>query len=167
MKIGNLLFSAVQFFIIVGMICWGAFFVALPFVPHVRYECARIFTDRPEIFTAIGSVVLVIGLILAIGFYFLQKKAYFQVQMSPSVAIEKEVIQGVLTNYWKSRFPQDKLKTDVIFHRDQKVELVAELPFLGEGEVSKHLSEIEEEVGRLLVQQLGYQKEFLFTFQLK
>jgi hypothetical protein len=165
MRIENLLFSAVQFFLVLVVSCTGLFFIALPWAPQVRFKCAAFLSQHDGFFIPLGAFFLAVGVALGVGFYFLQKRSYFQVRMSPSVYIEKEVLRGLLETYWKTRFPESKLKTDVILHRNKKIELVAELPFLNAPE--KALREIELEVGKLLVQQLGYKRDFFFTFQLK
>jgi hypothetical protein len=104
---------------------------------------------------------------LGIGFYFLQRKVYFQVRMSTAVHVEKELLRALLESYWKNRYPEEKLKTNIVLHPDQRLEFVAELPFIQPSESQKMLREVELEVGRLIVQQLGYKRDFLFTFQLK
>ncbi len=167
MRIENLLFSAVQFFLVLVITCAGLFFIALPWAPHVRFTCSAFLAQRDDLFIPLGVLLLGAALILGIGFYFLQRKAYFQVKMSPSVHVEKELLCALLDTYWKKRYPEDKLKTDIILHPDQKLEFIAELPFLKASESQKLLKEVELEVGRLILQQLGYKRDFLFTFQLK
>ena len=167
MRIENLLFSAMQFFLVLVMACTGLFFIALPWAPHVRFTCAAFIAQRDDLFIPLGGLLLAIALILGIGFYFLQRKAYFQVRMSPAVHVEKALLRTLLESYWKDRYPQEKLKTDVVLHKDQRIEFVAELPNLKETEAQKLLSEVESEVGSLILQQLGYKKDFIFTFQLR
>jgi hypothetical protein len=167
MRIENLLFSAVQFFITLGIACAGLFFIALPWAPHVRVVCAAFLTQRDDLFVPLGAVLLAVATILGVGFYFLQRKAYFQVRMTTAVHVEKELLRSLLHNYWKNRYPEYKLKTDIVLHSDQRIEFVAELPLLKSLEPKKLLGEIELEVGRLMVQQLGYKRDFIFTFQMK
>ncbi len=167
MRIENLLFSAMQFFLVLVMACTGLFFIALPWAPHVRFTCAAFIAQRDDLFIPLGGLLLAIALILGIGFYFLQRKAYFQVRMSPAVHVEKALLRTLLESYWKDRYPQEKLKTDVVLHKDQRIEFVAELPNLKETEAQKLLSEVESEVGSLILQQLGYKRDFIFTFQLR
>jgi uncharacterized protein YneF (UPF0154 family) len=166
MRSENLLFSAVQFLFVLALSCTGLFFISLPWAPYLRFKCASFLAERDDLFILFGGFILAIGIILGVVFYFLQRKAYFQVKINPSVHIEKELIQALLDAYWKKRFPGEKLKTDVALH-DQKLELIAELPSLNSPEPQKLLSEIEREVTQLLVQQLGYKREFSFTFQVK
>ncbi len=130
MRIENLLFSAVQFFLVLVVSCMGLFFIALPWAPKVRFTCADFIAERDDLFIPLGALLLGVGLILGIGFYFMQRKAYFQVRMSPAIHVEKALLRTLLEAYWKDRYPEEKLKTDVILHRDQRIELIAELPSL-------------------------------------
>jgi hypothetical protein len=164
MNYRNLLFSAVQFFLVLVVFCAGLFFVALPWAPKVSYKCAAFLTDRADVFIPLGGILLALGVVLGVGFYFLQKKPYFQVKMKPPVEVEVDVIHGILEAYWKTLFPGQNLKTEAIVHFDQKIEFVAELPSLSDPKTEKLLKEIEHDIGRLLVRNLGYKREFIFTF---
>jgi hypothetical protein len=166
MRFENLFFSAVQFFLVLVVTCAGLFFIALPWAPQVRFTCAAFLAQRDDLFIPLGILLLGIALILGIGFYFIQRRAYFQVRMSPAVHVEKALLQTLLGVYWKGRYPDEKLKTDVVLHRDQSIEMIAELPNLPSSDPEKLLTEVELEVGRLILQQLGYKRSFIFTFQL-
>lgn len=167
MRKENLLFSAVQFFLVLVVGCTGLFFIALPWAPHVRFTCAAFLAERDDLFMPLGGFILGIAVILGVGFYFMQRKAYFQVRMSPAIHVEKALLKTLLEAYWKERYPDDKLKTDVVLHRDQRIELVAELPSLKSAEPEKLLADVQLEVGKLMLQQLGYKRDFIFTFELK
>lgn len=167
MRIENLLFSAVQFFLVLVLACSGLFFIALPWAPHVRFTCATFLAERDDFFIPLGGLLLGIALILGIGFYFMQRKVYFQVRMSPAIHVEKALLRTLLEVYWNDRYPDEKLKTDVVLHKDQRIELIAELPQMKSAEPEKLLVEVELEIGKLMLQQLGYKRDFIFTFELK
>ena len=167
MRTESLLFSAVQFFLVLVLAIAGLFFIALPWAPEIRFKAASFLVEQGAFFIPLGAVLLAIAVALGIGFYFLERRAYLQIQTNPSAYLEKEVFRGLLEMCWKKRFPEGSLKTDVIFHRNHTVEFVAELPALDSNVVEKLFEEVEEEVSRLLVHQLGYRKEFTFTFQFK
>jgi hypothetical protein len=158
------LFSAVQFLLIVVVCSAGLFLMALPWAPQVSARCASFLTQRSDLFLPLGCFILAVGIALGVGFYFLQKKIYFQVSMKPPVSLETHVIQGILDHYWKNAFPGQHLKTEAIIRPDQKIELIAEFPLISEGHPPQMLKEIEHEIGQLLLRKLGYRKEFFFTF---
>src|SRR4051812_18405399 len=100
MRIENLLFSAAQFFLVLVVACAGLFFIALPWAPHVRVLCSDFLAQRDDIFIFLGVLLLGVAATLGIGFYFLQRKAYFQVRMSTAVHVEKELLLSLLETYW-------------------------------------------------------------------
>jgi len=167
MRIENLLFSAVQFFLVLVVTCTGIFFIALPWAPQVRFTCAAFIAKRDDLFMPLGGLLLGVAVILGVGFYFMQRKAYFQVRMSPAIHVEKALLRTLLDAYWKERYPQEKLKTDVVLHRDQRIELIAELPNLKSADPEKLLADVQLEVGKLMLHQLGYKRDFIFTFELR
>jgi hypothetical protein len=167
MRKENLLFSAVQFFLVLALACTGLFFIALPWAPQVRFTCAAFLAQREDLFMPLGGLILGVAAILGVGFYFMQRKAYFQIRMSPAVHVERALLKTLLEAYWKERYPEEKLKTDVVVHRDQKLELVAELPHLKSADPEKLLMDVQLEVGKLMLHQLGYKRDFIFTFELR
>jgi len=167
MRKENLLFSAVQLFLVLVLACTGLFFIALPWAPQVRFTCAAFLAQRDDLFMPLGALILGVAAILGVGFYFMQRKAYFQVRMSPAIHVERALLKTLLEAYWKERYPEEKLKTDVVLHRDQKLEFIAELPNLKSADPEKLLSEVQLEVGGLMLHQLGYKRDFTFTFELR
>jgi hypothetical protein len=167
MRIENLLFSAVQFFLVLVLACTGLFFIALPWAPQVRFTCAAFLAQRDDLFMPLGGLILGVAVILGVGFYFMQRKAYFQVRMSPAIHVEKALIKTLLESYWKECYPDEKLKTDVVLHKDQRIELIAELPNLRTADPEKLLGNVQLEVGKLMLHQLGYKRDFIFTFELR
>ncbi len=159
MRSENLFFSAIQFLFVVAMTCTGLSFLALPFAPHIRFKMAGFLTEREDLFIPLGIFILLISALMGIGFYSLQKKAYLQLKMSPTLHIEKELLKDLLEVYWKKKFPDEKLKTDILLHSDQKIEFVAQVPHLD----PPFLTEVEKEMSQLLLQHLGYKRDFFFT----
>jgi hypothetical protein len=168
MKTGNLLFSAVQFFLSIAILCGGGFLAALPLAPKVRFKMAQFFFEKEDLFLPVGLILFSIGLILLVGFYFMYRRQYYQVKLKASVHdIELALLQATLSVYWKKLFPKQDLSTDVFLHKDQKIELVAEVPSLSPQEHKELLKKVENEVGTLLSKQLGYKREFLLTVLVK
>lgn len=166
----NPLLSTVQFLMVCVVFTIGLFFTALPLAPAIRFELASFLMNRAELFLPLGLIMIAVGVMLAMGLYWLDQKSYFQVSMkgaSDPVTVEKELIQSGLNSYWKGVFPEETLQTDVVIHKDNKIELIAELPPLAEELQKKTLDKIEKEIGLLLERQLGYRREFLLTLLVK
>lgn len=168
MRTGNLLFSAVQFLLATAILCSGGFIAALSIAPKVRFQLAQFFFERDDLLLPLGLVLLLIGLILLVGFYFMYRKQYYQVELKASVHnVEIALLQSTLSVYWKKLFPEHDLSTDVFLHKDQKIELVAEVPTLSLEEHEKLLQKVEKEVSALISYQLGYRKDLLLTVVVK
>ncbi|MGH2638438.1 MAG: hypothetical protein ACRDF4_04050 [Rhabdochlamydiaceae bacterium] len=161
MKWPQHLFSAVQFFQVLLLVIGGVFCLALPLAPALRITIANSFLFKDALFFCLGIILVVVGLILGLGFYFLQRHQLLQVSMNPPVSIENEVIAKLVQTYLQQRFPNRPMKTEAVIDHRGLIELTTELP---QGEIEKHLQEMEVEIGQLLKQTLGYQKKFTMTF---
>ena len=159
MRWSHYLFSAVQFFQVLILVLGGIFCCVLPFAPALRVKIADSFLFKDSLFFCLGVILLSIGLILGIGFYFLQRHGSLQLSMDPSVSVDSELVGAVVQTYLQERFPDRKVKAEVIF-QNGLIEVVAEnLLSLEE----KHLLEMEVEIGDLLKRTLNYQKKFRMT----
>ena len=161
MKWSQHLFSAVQFFQVLVLVMGGVFCLVLPLAPSLRVTIANSFLFKDSLFFGLGIIFLLVGLILGLGFYFLQRRQMLQVSMNPPVSVESEVIATLLQTYLQKRFPNRPMKTEAVVDHRGFIELITELP---KNEIEKHLQEMEVEVGQLLKQTLGYQKKFTMTF---
>lgn len=155
---------------VVAVLLGGCFLVMLPWAPAFRFKLAAFFAEREDLFLPIGVVILSLGFLLLVVFYEPNRRRFFQVNMKASASpadIQEELLLTHLSLYWKKLFPKESLMTDVFIHRNQKIELIAEIPPLAEQERKLVLEKVEKEMGALLATQLGYQREFLFTWVIK
>lgn len=166
MRTGNVLFSAVHFLVTVALFFLGGFLIALKWAPSVRFKLSSFFTDRPDLFIPLGAVLLVMGLTLLIGFTLMYRGSYYRLAMR-GAEVDVALLRTAMESYWKTVFPQEELTTEVFLHKDQKIELVAEIPKLPEEERLVLLANVEKEIGDLLARQLGYKREFLITVVVK
>ncbi len=107
-----------------------------------------------------------LGVLLLIGFYFMNRHSTYQLSMKHEkykTDVDLALLRRMVGLYWKGRFPEKILSTDVLLHGEKKVEVVVEVPEMSEGEEQVLMERVEEEVGALLEKQLGYCGEFLFT----
>lgn len=160
MRIGNALFSAIQFLITVGVLLGGLFFLILPRCPHVQVKLARFFLERGDFFLFMGMVLLGLGIALCLSFYALNRRSYYQIEMKKGTIVYPLLIQKILETYWEKSFPKMDLTTNIIVHKDQVLEIVVRSSLFLE---VADLEKIESEVGALLMVQLGYKKDFLLT----
>ena len=158
MRSSTFLFSAVQFLITVAVLLGALFFLFLPSAPHVQVKLSSFFLERSDLFMVIGSTLLVLGVVLLLSFYAINRHSYYQIEMD--VAVQPLVIQKILETYWKNSFPKQHLITEILVHKDQKIEIVIKSSTF---EIEQELEKIERDIGALLLSRLGYKQKFLLT----
>lgn len=160
MRNGNLLFSAVHFLLIIALFCIGGAFLGLHFLPEVQAQLAGWILKGGESFFFLGCLVLGVAFFLTICFWAMQRSSYIRVVMKKNVfSSDEALIQKMVRQYWREEFPSQKGPIDVYVAR-KRVEIKMAMPEEGE----KSFAEIEERLGALLSNQLGYEKEFFVTF---
>src|SRR3569832_934389 len=154
------LFSAMQFFQLLILVLGGIFCLVLPLAPTMRVKIADIILYKDALFVGCGVILCAIGMILGIGYYFLQRHQVLQISMEPPVSVDQDVLAALVQTYLQKRFPEQKMVTHVVV--GDCLEFVTQN--LTEPGLEKHLSEIELELGELLSRAVGYKKKFLMTF---
>ena len=164
MRSGHLLFSAVQFLFTTLILLLGGFFIGLHYAPHLGLTIGQFFIGHSEAFIPIGLSILGCGSLLLIGFYAMNRGAYFRFQIpAKDAVIEAAVFRSCIKKYWREQFPQEDLSTDVILHADKKIEISVELPPLDAEDHQKFLENVESDLRSLLAKSLGYKSDFLLT----
>ncbi len=164
MRKGNLLFSAVQFIFVVALFLLGGLFIGLHYAPHMRMSLANFITDQDVNLSFLGYVTICCALLLCIGFYAMHRGTYFRIRMEGGdVIVEPKLIEGLVQDYWKSRFPENVLRAEVILRGYEQIEVVAEMPQTELEAREVLLCEIEKELGALLSAHLGYRRELMMT----
>lgn len=169
MRTGNVLLSAVHFFVVLFILAGGACSLVLSKMPALRLFLAEAFTGHPQFFFVLGYILIGVGLALLVGLFVLNGGQYYQVKMQPhKTSVDLNVIRHYMEEYWKDLFPHEKMGIDIQLTSTKKIALIAEFPqSISLVEQKTLLEKIEKELGSLLSQRLGYQKEFFLTIQLK
>lgn len=168
MRTGNVLFSAVHLFVIFVILAIGVCFIALAKIPHVKFLISDLLSEKPEVCFSLGIFVLVLGCILLVGLYAMNRKRYYQVSMKGNkTKIDEAIIQKYVENYWQRIFPGQKFSAGVLLHPNRKIEIMAEIPNMPEEEQIELLEKVETELGGILAGNLKYDKEFELTVILK
>ena len=161
MRTGDILFSAIHFFVVLVIASTGGFFIAVAKIARVRFFFSHLFSEKYEIFFPIGASLLVFTAILFIGLYAMNRKQYYKIRMQHhKTAVDEALIQKYVDKYWKEVFPNKKVSAGVIVHGNQKIEVIAEIPDLSYENQRELLEKIEIELGGIFAQHLGYQRDF-------
>ncbi|WP_420422200.1 hypothetical protein [Simkania sp.] len=164
MRSGNVLFSAVHFFVILLILSLGGLLLALPYAETFRFHLTYYIYERPGLFKLIGGVTLGFGLLLFLGFYFLNKRRFLTVRMGPAMTqIDERVVQDYVQDYFKEKHTSDEGVVDVVVQKGEVLEIIVPAPKDWEGEVEEHLQRLQNDLGDRLSRRLGYYKEFYLT----
>jgi len=163
MRSENLVFSAIHLMMTMLVIVVGFSFLMIPFAPNFRMSVIELLCDKPKTLMVLGFGILSLGVALFVGFYNMHKKRYLKVDMGcTKTQIEEEIVREYVYNYWKSIFPEDKFDLEIILTRNQKIEIVTQIPKTSKS-FEEIFSRVRNELGVLLARQLGYEKEFSIT----
>ncbi len=92
MRTGNILFSAVHFFVVLCVLGLSFFFLALPHADYFRIQLINFLEDTHSMCTLIGGIILGVGAILFMAAYLLNRRQYVSLEMEGvSVDIEEGV----------------------------------------------------------------------------
>jgi hypothetical protein len=161
---GNLFFSAVQFIFVVALFLLGGLLIGAHYAPHLKLAIAAMITDHAVNLSLLGCMMMGCAFLLCLGFYVMYRGAYLQIEMNHGEAvIEPKLIEGLVRDYWKKRFPEKKLSAEVIIRSRKRIEVIAEMPSV-EWEIQEILlPEIEQELTDLLKSHLKYQQKWTMT----
>jgi len=164
MRLGNILFSAVHFFVTLLVMSLGGLCLALPYAETFRFHLTHYIYEKPELFLIIGGVTLSFGALLFIGFYLLNRRRFLTVKMEPAATlVDETIVQDYVQEYWKERHPAEETPVDVVVQKGEVLEIIVPAPKDWEGEVEEHLLNLQNDLGDRLSRRLGYYREFYLT----
>ena len=169
MRSGHLLFSAVQFLFTFLILLIGGFFIGLHYTPHLCFVVGQFFIEQSSSFIPIGLSILGCGILLLIGFYAMNRGAYFRFLVPANHAeIEAALLRSYVKKYWNGQFPEnEELAADVILHRDQKMEISLEMPAVERQDDEQFLAKVETDLRGILSKNFGYKHDFFLTVTVK
>lgn len=161
MRSGNLLFSAVHFFVIFIIFGVGALFIALPHADHFRIQLVNVLIHPSNSCFVVGGTFIGFGALLFILLYLMNRRRYFQLEMKGAkIEVDEKVIRDSVSTYFKALFPGQNLVNDIAINGKSMIELIVSLPHEKEEDF---LEKIEEELGGILARRLGYQNQLSLT----
>lgn len=156
MRNGHLLFSAVQFFLILALFSSGAALFGLHYIPGARLRFAEWIIDPSTGFVLLGSVITATALLLTICFWIMQRGSYVRIEMKKgSTSVHEDAIRAAVLAFWE----ENKLeKPSDVYCANQKIEIITEAK-------DQDLAAIEQKLGSFLSKQFGYDREFYVTLR--
>jgi len=166
MRAMQVLVSAIHLVFMMLIISVGSFFVMLYFKPEFIEFFINYMLENPEIVLKIGLFTLASSLILFILFYQLHKKQYLKILMKKNKTfVDTTLIRNCVEKYFDNIYPDKKHNFQVNVDVKDKLEIIAKVDSLDNKK--EFLLNIEEKIGKLLLEHLDYDKEFIFTIKEK
>lgn len=162
MRSGNLLLSAIHFFVIFLIFGVGVLFLALPYADYFRIQLINLLIRPSNICFIIGGLFLGFGTLLFILLFSMNRRRYFQLEMKGAkVEVEEKVIRDFVSTYFKALFPGSNPVSGIAIKGKSMIELIISLP---QEKEEGFFEQVEEELGGILARRLGYQNRFSLTF---
>lgn len=147
----QVLASVLHLFVILAFFLGGVFFVALPYLPHLReplYEKS----------TIIGLSLFMVALILLVGFYAFNRGKYLVIKMG--VAADVQVIRQTVEDCFVKRFPKKIALHELELGRKSRLHFRVSMAPLDEAAREELFIEAEKHLSTLLRERFGYSKPF-------
>ncbi|QVL58168.1 MAG: hypothetical protein KFB93_03565 [Simkaniaceae bacterium] len=162
MRSGNLLFSAVHFFVIFLIFGVGILFLALPYADYFRIQLINLLIHPSDLCFVIGGSLLGFGVLLFILLFVMNRRRYFQLEMKGAkIEVEEKVIRDSVSTYFKTLFPEHDPVSEITIKGKSMIELFISLP---QEKEEAFFVQMEEELGGILARRLGYQNPISLTF---
>lgn len=156
MRNGQLLFSAVQFFLILALFSCGAALFGLHYIPGARLRFSEWIVDPSTSFVFLGSVIGAVALLLSICFWIMQRGSYVRIEMKKdSALVHEDAIRAAVLAFWEEN---ELEKPSDVYCANQKIEIITEAK-------DQDLEAIEQKLGHFLSKQLGYNQEFFVSLR--
>jgi hypothetical protein len=159
--------SALHLFVILIMLSFSFVLMAIPYSEQLSSIIRNSFESNPFIFFKIGIFLLVFTSILFLSFYLIYKKKFLKINMKKNkIDVDLKIISKYIEDYLKKSFKNSFLSSDVNLTLNKKLEIIASFSSLND-QNNKTLLEVEQNIGKILFDQLNYDKEFIFTINSK
>ncbi|MEZ5315570.1 MAG: hypothetical protein R3E91_05130 [Chlamydiales bacterium] len=152
MRIERILISLTALFLSCFLIVFGFLLWAFP----------EILIDLESV----GVFFLSLGFLLLLLFLFLMRRRYLLLKMG-GVSIDERLVVHFVKEVLKELFPKSKVDCDVILHKHQKMEILANIPYLSEESCEPQLEEIETRLSAELLKHFGLNYAFIFNLNLE
>jgi hypothetical protein len=163
MRFGHFFFSIINLLVAVLLIVLGIFIFMIPRAVHFQQLVMNLLTEKSYLFTILGISVGVVGILLLIAFYMMNRRhSYYLAMGNHFLTIDESIIQKYLTEYWKELFPGTDLHQEVAL-KNNLIHLTVDLPYIAFDEQRKILERIELDLQKLFSRIFDYRKEFYIT----
>jgi hypothetical protein len=157
------LVSALHLFVLFVFFGAAMFFLALPYLPEVRFEMVDLLNHRLDDCTWIGIGLSVMSFFLFLGFYALNRGRYLVLKMG--VQADLNLVRQSIEECFARQFPQKMALRDLEIGSKSCLEVTVALTPIEEKSREELYILVERRLGALLRDRFGYQKPFYLVVQ--
>lgn len=159
----NILYSLISLAVALFFIVLGVLSMILLFSPEIRGSLVQFILQNSVMLFLFGFGFLVVGAAIVAHIIVNAKKKHYHIKSNnQSIYISEDVFQEYVSSYWKQLFPNQDVPNQVILKKD-KIQIVAELPFVPIPEQKKIITRIERDLSELFNRLIGYRKEYILS----
>lgn len=148
-------FLIALFFILLGCIC-----ILIPWSSTIRQEVISLITDHSLTISLFGFSFIAIGIAVAVQILLASRRTYYQYKVDNNhVQIDESIIQRYLESYWQELFPNQIIPCHITV-KGNKINVTADLPHVPDQQQEDLLIGIQQELGDIFGDFLGYRDEF-------
>ncbi|MBB63850.1 MAG: hypothetical protein CMO81_02180 [Waddliaceae bacterium] len=164
MRFNTPFLSAICMIFILMLLSVGLLCVVMPWAPDFRASVSEFLLAQTTIIFLFGIGFIATALVLLISISLLSPSHILTIKMGKkSVAVDHAIVDQYIQNYWEQVLPQQAVFHQVLFRKNNIVEIVANLPSIPTESQGPLLDRIERDLSKLFEETLGYRKEFLFS----
>jgi len=161
MRAEHLLISLVGLLLGFFLIFCGVILFLVPFVPHLAQVAQAITLHHLNGLSYFGLTLLFLGLFFLTLLVWLNRRRYLLFKMG-GVSIEDRLIAHFARETLQKLFPGQRIECDVVVKRKKRIEILANIPILGDGE-EERLRDVEKVLAAILKKQCQYDREFILN----
>jgi hypothetical protein len=155
--------SALHLFVILIMLSFSFVLMAIPYSEQLLLIIKNSLENNPFIFFQIGIFLFIFTSILFLSFFFLYRKNFIKIKMQKNkIDVDLKIISKYIEDYLKQKYKNSFLSSDINLNINKKLEIIASFSSIND-QNKESLLEIENNIGKILFDQLNYDKDFVFT----
>ena len=154
MRNGKLLFSVIEFLIILALFITGITFFILHYSVSARQFLVKWILEGEVFFLSIAILTLTATCVLSICFGIMQKGSFIRFK-GKGFSVDESIVRNSIITFWRERFPKEPLHSEVYCSKG-KIEIIT-------SDFQEDFDEMEVKLGLFLSRQLGYNRDFYIT----
>lgn len=153
------IYSLISFLIALFFVLLGIIGALITWSSTVR-EIVSVIFDHSIAITLFSFMLILIGVAVAAQIIFASRATHYRFTVrNQLVKVDESVIQTYLNKYWQELFQGQEIPCHVTL-KGNKIHVTADIPYIEQEQQEVLLTKIQQELGDLFGNLLGYRQEF-------